>query len=192
MRVYFAGEQARVSRDMQLIGRIYRPHVAVLPIGDHYTMGPREAVELPVASFSASSAACLVTTAPFRFFTGTPEALRELAPEGVEILEPAPGETVEVYIRLCGERWFERPGPQGAGDRRRGRPGRAARGRARARLRGRRRGAPRGPCEPECPSSCARRRADAVRARARAARGRVPSLVPVGSDDAARARPDRS
>ena len=28
---------------MQLIGRIYKPDVAVLPIGDHYTMGPREA-----------------------------------------------------------------------------------------------------------------------------------------------------
>ena len=28
---------------MQLIGRIYEPDVAVLPIGDHYTMGPREA-----------------------------------------------------------------------------------------------------------------------------------------------------
>ena len=28
---------------MQLIGRIYEPDVAVLPIGDHYTMGPQEA-----------------------------------------------------------------------------------------------------------------------------------------------------
>ena len=28
---------------MQLIGRIYEPDVAMLPIGDHYTMGPREA-----------------------------------------------------------------------------------------------------------------------------------------------------
>ena len=28
---------------MQLIGRIYEPDVAILPIRDHYTMGPREA-----------------------------------------------------------------------------------------------------------------------------------------------------
>ena len=28
---------------MQLIARLYRPQVAVLPIGDHYTMGPEEA-----------------------------------------------------------------------------------------------------------------------------------------------------
>ena len=28
---------------MQLIARIYEPDVAILPIGDHFTMGPREA-----------------------------------------------------------------------------------------------------------------------------------------------------
>ena len=28
---------------MQLIRRLYAPDVAVLPIGDHYTMGPTEA-----------------------------------------------------------------------------------------------------------------------------------------------------
>ena len=49
--VYFAGDTC-VFGDMQLIGRIYRPDVAVLPIGDHYTMGPEEAavaVELVAA-----------------------------------------------------------------------------------------------------------------------------------------------
>ena len=28
---------------MRLIGELYRPDVAILPIGGHYTMGPREA-----------------------------------------------------------------------------------------------------------------------------------------------------
>jgi L-ascorbate metabolism protein UlaG (beta-lactamase superfamily) len=32
-----------VFGDMSLIGRIYEPDIAVAPIGDHYTMGPREA-----------------------------------------------------------------------------------------------------------------------------------------------------
>jgi L-ascorbate metabolism protein UlaG (beta-lactamase superfamily) len=41
-RVYFAGDTC-VFGDMQLIGRIYEPDVAVIPIGDHYTMGPKEA-----------------------------------------------------------------------------------------------------------------------------------------------------
>ena len=40
--VYFAGD-TNAFMDMQLIGRIYAPDIAVLPIGDHFTMGPREA-----------------------------------------------------------------------------------------------------------------------------------------------------
>ena len=41
-RVYFAGD-TNAFGDMQLIARLYKPEVAVLPIGDHYTMGPKEA-----------------------------------------------------------------------------------------------------------------------------------------------------
>jgi L-ascorbate metabolism protein UlaG (beta-lactamase superfamily) len=37
--IYFAGDTC-VFGDMELIGRLYSPDVAVLPIGDHYTMGP--------------------------------------------------------------------------------------------------------------------------------------------------------
>ncbi len=40
--IYFAGDTC-VFGDMALIARIYEPTVAVLPIGDHFTMGPREA-----------------------------------------------------------------------------------------------------------------------------------------------------
>ena len=40
--VYHAGDTALFS-DMRLIGDLYRPDVALLPIGDRYTMGPREA-----------------------------------------------------------------------------------------------------------------------------------------------------
>ena len=42
-KLYFAGDTC-VFGDMALIARIYGPlDVAILPIGDHYTMGPREA-----------------------------------------------------------------------------------------------------------------------------------------------------
>ena len=41
-RVYFAGD-TNVFGDMRLIGELYRPDLALLPIGGHYTMGPREA-----------------------------------------------------------------------------------------------------------------------------------------------------
>ena len=40
--IYFAGDTG-VFLDMQLIARLYAPTVAVLPIGDKYVMGPREA-----------------------------------------------------------------------------------------------------------------------------------------------------
>jgi L-ascorbate metabolism protein UlaG (beta-lactamase superfamily) len=40
--IYFAGDTA-VFSDMELIERLYKPELAFLPIGDFYTMGPREA-----------------------------------------------------------------------------------------------------------------------------------------------------
>ncbi|HOT06135.1 MAG TPA: metal-dependent hydrolase [Methanotrichaceae archaeon] len=40
--VYHAGDTALFS-DMKLIGELYRPEVALLPIGGRWTMGPREA-----------------------------------------------------------------------------------------------------------------------------------------------------
>ncbi len=40
--VYFSGD-TNVFSDMQLIEKLYRPDLAFLPIGDFYTMGPREA-----------------------------------------------------------------------------------------------------------------------------------------------------
>jgi len=42
--VYHAGDTC-IFGDMRLIGEIYRPDVALIPIGDYYTMGPREAAE---------------------------------------------------------------------------------------------------------------------------------------------------
>ncbi len=91
--IYFAGD-TNVFGDMALIRRIYAPDMAVLPIGDHFTMGPREAaVALELLGVSRC-VPCHYGTFPL--LTGTPEALRELAPAGVEILAPAPGETIEL------------------------------------------------------------------------------------------------
>jgi L-ascorbate metabolism protein UlaG (beta-lactamase superfamily) len=89
--VYFAGD-TNVFGDMALIGRIYAPEVAVLPIGDHFTMGPREAaVALELLGVNRC-VPCHYGT--FGLLTGTPDALRELAPADVEILAPAPGEAL--------------------------------------------------------------------------------------------------
>ena len=42
--VYHAGDTALFS-DMRLIGELYHPDVALIPIGGYYTMGPTEAAE---------------------------------------------------------------------------------------------------------------------------------------------------
>ena len=91
-KLYFAGDTC-VFGDMQLIARIYEPDVAILPIGDHFTMGPREAAVALELLGVKRCVPCHYGTFPL--LHGTPGELRELAP-GVEILEPAPGETVEV------------------------------------------------------------------------------------------------
>jgi L-ascorbate metabolism protein UlaG (beta-lactamase superfamily) len=90
-KLYFAGDTS-VFMDMQLIGRIYEPDVAILPIGDHFTMGPREAA---VALELLNVKRCIPCHyGTFPILTGTPEQLRELT--DVELLTPEPGETVTV------------------------------------------------------------------------------------------------
>ena len=90
--LYFAGDTC-VFGDMQLIGRIYSPDVAVLPIGGHYTMDPREAAVALELLGTKRCVPCHYGTFPL--LKGTPDELRGLA-SGVEIVELQPGETVEV------------------------------------------------------------------------------------------------
>ena len=91
-KLYFAGDTC-VFGDMQLIGRIYEPDVAILPIGDHFTMGPREAAVALELLGAKRCVPCHYAT--FGLLTGTPDELRKLAPD-VEILAPKPGETITV------------------------------------------------------------------------------------------------
>jgi L-ascorbate metabolism protein UlaG (beta-lactamase superfamily) len=91
-KLYFAGDTC-VFGDMQLIGRIYSPDVAILPIGDHYTMGPREAaVALELLGVN-HCVPCHYGTFPA--LTGTPQALKELAPN-VRIEDIEPGDSVSL------------------------------------------------------------------------------------------------
>jgi len=76
---------------MKLIGELYRPQVAMLPIGGHFTMGPREAA-MAVRLLEAK------TILPLHFGTipplkGTPDELANLVEPGVEIVRWTPGET---------------------------------------------------------------------------------------------------
>jgi L-ascorbate metabolism protein UlaG (beta-lactamase superfamily) len=90
--IYFAGD-TNAFMSMQLIGRIYEPDVAVLPIGDHFTMGPREAA---VALELLGTKRCVPSHyGTFPLLVGTPDELKQLAPD-VEVIVPEPGETVEL------------------------------------------------------------------------------------------------
>jgi L-ascorbate metabolism protein UlaG (beta-lactamase superfamily) len=91
--IYFAGDTC-VFGDMQLIGRLYKPDVAVLPIGDHFTMGPDEAVVAVELLGVKRVVPCHWGT--FGLLTGTPDALEKLVPSGVTIERVAPGESVTV------------------------------------------------------------------------------------------------
>jgi L-ascorbate metabolism protein UlaG (beta-lactamase superfamily) len=90
-KLYFAGD-TNVFGDMQLIRRLYSPDVAVLPIGDHYTMGPKEAALALELLGVKRCVPCHYGTFPA--LHGTPDQLRELT--DVEVLSPEPGETVTV------------------------------------------------------------------------------------------------
>lgn len=91
-RLYHAGDTC-VFGDMQLIARIYRPELAILPIGDWYTMGPREAAVALELLGAPRCVPCHWGTFPL--LTGTPAALRELAPD-VDIVDVEPGGTVKL------------------------------------------------------------------------------------------------
>ncbi len=92
--VYHAGD-TDVFMDMQLIGELYRPKVALLPIGDFYTMGIRgalKAVELIKPEIVVPMH--YNTFPPIR---QNPEEFRERAEKlGVKVVILNPGEGFEV------------------------------------------------------------------------------------------------
>jgi L-ascorbate metabolism protein UlaG (beta-lactamase superfamily) len=91
-KVYHAGDTCAFG-DMQLLGRIHEPDVAIVPIGDYFTMGPREAAVALELLGVKRCIPCHYGTFPL--LTGRPDELRRLA-SGVEVIAPEPGETVEV------------------------------------------------------------------------------------------------
>jgi L-ascorbate metabolism protein UlaG (beta-lactamase superfamily) len=83
--IYFAGDTC-VFGDMQLIARLYKPDVAVLPIGDHFTMGPDEAAVALELLGNPRCVPCHWGT--FGLLPGTPDQLAALTSATVERLEP--------------------------------------------------------------------------------------------------------
>ena len=92
-KIYHAGD-TNVFGDMQIIGEIYQPDLALLPIGDHFTMGPREAAY--AAQLLNVPAILPMHYGTFPLLTGTLAEFRELtASLDVEIIELQIGETLD-------------------------------------------------------------------------------------------------
>jgi len=91
-RIYHAGDTA-VFGDMRLIGERYAPDIAMLPIGGHFTMDPRDAA-LAVELLGVQHVMPL-HYGTFPILAGTPDQLRsDLAGRGlgsVEVHAPEPG-----------------------------------------------------------------------------------------------------
>jgi L-ascorbate metabolism protein UlaG (beta-lactamase superfamily) len=92
--LYAAGDTG-VFGDMRIIGDLYQPQVAILPIGDLYTMGPREAAYATRLLGVAGVIPAHYGTFPA--LTGTPARLRDelaaLEAGQIEITELRPGAT---------------------------------------------------------------------------------------------------
>ena len=96
LRVYVAGD-TNVFGDMSIIGALYKPQVAILPIGGFYTMGPREAAY--AARLLGVETIIPEHFATFPALTGTPAGLRQaletIGLDNVTVHELQPGQTAE-------------------------------------------------------------------------------------------------
>jgi L-ascorbate metabolism protein UlaG (beta-lactamase superfamily) len=87
--LYHAGD-TNVFGDMSLIRELYKPTVALLPIGGHFTMGPQEAAL--AARLLEPKVILPIHFGTFPPLTGTPQQLAALVGSGVQVVEWKPGE----------------------------------------------------------------------------------------------------
>jgi L-ascorbate metabolism protein UlaG (beta-lactamase superfamily) len=87
--LYHAGDTT-VFRDMELIRQLYQPKIAMLPIGGHYTMGPKEAAL--AVRFVAPEVVLPLHFGTFPPLKGTPEQLAALVDSSVRVVSWKPGE----------------------------------------------------------------------------------------------------
>ncbi len=94
-RFYHAGD-TNVFGDMRLIADLYRPELVILPIGGHFTMGPREAAL--AVEFLGAKHVMPIHYGTFPLLAGTPDELRAALDDrglsDVEIHAPEPGGSV--------------------------------------------------------------------------------------------------
>jgi len=89
--LYHAGDTA-VFGDMKLIAELYRPEVAMLPIGGHFTMGPKEAAL--AARYLEPKIILPIHYGTIPELKGTPEELAAVVDAKVQVVRWAPGESI--------------------------------------------------------------------------------------------------
>lgn len=88
--LYHCGDTGLFS-DMKMLGEIYKPRVACIPIGDVYTMGPQ------LASRAAEwIGAPTAIPMHYKTFPVLAQDASEFRPDGVEVRELAPGESLHI------------------------------------------------------------------------------------------------
>ena len=93
LTIYFAGDTALFG-DMRLIRDRHAPHVAFLPIGDRFTMGPEDAAI--AAEWLGVKTIVPMHYGTFPELTGTVDELRQhTGPRGIDVMEMRPGDCVE-------------------------------------------------------------------------------------------------
>ena len=93
--IYHAGDTALFS-DMRLIGQRHELDLALLPIGDRFTMGVQDAAL--AASFLGVKQVIPIHHSTFPLLHGSPEAFIEACkPHKVKVFALKPGESMEVF-----------------------------------------------------------------------------------------------
>jgi L-ascorbate metabolism protein UlaG (beta-lactamase superfamily) len=90
VKIYHAGD-TNVFGDMQIIRDLYAPEIAMLPIGDLFTMSPKEAAY--ACKLLQSKYVIPMHFGTFAPLTGRPSELQKLAPD-VQVVEMTPGVTI--------------------------------------------------------------------------------------------------
>ena len=94
LRLYHAGDTA-VFSDMQIIRDLYEPDIAMLPMGDHFTMSPREAAY--ACKLLRPKYVVPMHFGTFPMLKGTPAELKQRLSEAkvdAEVVELKPGQRI--------------------------------------------------------------------------------------------------
>ena len=93
VKLYHAGDTA-VFGDMAIIRELYEPDIAMLPIGDLFTMSPREAAY--ACGLLQPKYVIPMHFGTFPVLVGSPSQLKSLlGPGGPEVVDMKPGQTLQ-------------------------------------------------------------------------------------------------